>query len=428
MSCTLIRNGRVIDPATRHDAVANLWIESGVIAAIGGPDRQATETIDASGKLVCPGLIDMHVHLREPGREEDETIASGCAAAIAGGVTSVACMPNTEPPLDSQSAAEFVIQQARRAGLANVFPVGCLTKGKLGQDLSEMGGLVQGGAVAFTDDGTPVTDSEVMRRAMEYARGLGKAVLSHSEDLALTRGAVMHEGAESLRLGLKGYPAAAEEIMIYREIALAEITGARLHILHVSSARGVELIRWARDKGLPVTGEASPHHLLLNDECLGGFDSNYKMSPPLREKKDSAALVQGLKDGVITVLATDHAPHSVEKKMREIDQAPNGIIGLETFLPTCVKALIEPGHLTWPQMIAMMTLHPAQILGIDRGTLKPGAPADVTIIDPDREWTIDVTKFRSKSRNCPFGGWKVKGLAEEVIVGGRLVQRVSPLV
>ena len=428
MSCTLIRNGRVIDPATRHDAVANLWIESGVIAAIGGPDRQATETIDASGKLVCPGLIDMHVHLREPGREEDETIASGCAAAIAGGVTSVACMPNTEPPLDSQSAAEFVIQQARRAGLANVFPVGCLTKGKLGQDLSEMGGLVQGGAVAFTDDGTPVTDSEVMRRAMEYARGLGKAVLSHSEDLALTRGAVMHEGAESLRLGLKGYPAAAEEIMIYREIALAEITGARLHILHVSSARGVELIRWARDKGLPVTGEASPHHLLLNDECLRGFDSNYKMSPPLREKKDSAALVQGLKDGVITVLATDHAPHSVEKKMREIDQAPNGIIGLETFLPTCVKALIEPGHLTWPQMIAMMTLHPAQILGIDRGTLKPGAPADVTIIDPDREWTIDVTKFRSKSRNCPFGGWKVKGLAEQVIVGGRLVQRVSPLV
>lgn len=428
MSCTLIRNGRVIDPATRHDAVANLWIESGVIAAIGGPDRQATETIDASGKLVCPGLIDMHVHLREPGREEDETIASGCAAAIAGGVTSVACMPNTEPPLDSQSAAEFVIQQARRAGLANVFPVGCLTKGKLGQDLSEMGGLVQGGAVAFTDDGTPVTDSEVMRRAMEYARGLGKAVLSHSEDLALTRGAVMHEGAESLRLGLKGYPAAAEEIMIYREIALAEITGARLHILHVSSARGVELIRWARDKGLPVTGEASPHHLLLNDECLRGFDSNYKMSPPLREKKDSAALVQGLKDGVITVLATDHAPHSVEKKMREIDQAPNGIIGLETFLPTCVKALIDPGHLTWPQMIAMMTLHPAQILGIDRGTLKPGAPADVTIIDPDREWTIDVTKFRSKSRNCPFGGWKVKGLAEQVIVGGRLVQRVSPLV
>lgn len=428
MSCILIRNGRVIDPATRHDAVANLWIESGVIAAIGGPDRQATETIDASGKLVCPGLIDMHVHLREPGREEDETIASGCAAAIAGGVTSVACMPNTEPPLDSQSAAEFVIQQARRAGLANVFPVGCLTKGKLGQDLSEMGGLVQGGAVAFTDDGTPVTDSEVMRRAMEYARGLGKAVLSHSEDLALTRGAVMHEGAESLRLGLKGYPAAAEEIMIYREIALAEITGARLHILHVSSARGVELIRWARDKGLPVTGEASPHHLLLNDECLRGFDSNYKMSPPLREKKDSAALVQGLKDGVITVLATDHAPHSVEKKMREIDQAPNGIIGLETFLPTCVKALIEPGHLTWPQMIAMMTLHPAQILGIDRGTLKPGAPADVTIIDPDREWTIDANKFRSKSRNCPFGGWKVKGLAEQVIVGGRLVQRVSPLV
>jgi dihydroorotase len=428
MSCILIQNGRVIDPATGHDGVANLWIENGTIAAIGGLDRAATETIDARGKLIVPGLIDMHVHLREPGREEDETIATGCAAAIAGGVTSVACMPNTEPPLDCQSAAEFVIQQAKRAGLANVFPVGCLTKGKQGNDLSEMGGLVQGGAVAFTDDGTPVTDSEVMRRAMEYARGLGKTVLSHSEDLALTRGAVMHEGTESLKLGLKGYPAAAEEIMIYREIALAEITGARLHILHVSSARGVELIRWAREKGLAVTGEASPHHLLLNDTHLSGFDTNYKMSPPLRDKKDSEALIQGLKDGVITVLATDHAPHSIEKKMREIDQAPNGIIGLETFLPTCVKALIEPGHLSWPQMIAMMTLHPAQVLGIDRGTLKVGAPADVTIIDPEREWTIDVNKFRSKSRNCPFGGWKVKGLAEQVIVGGRVVQRSSPLV
>lgn len=335
MSSILIKNGRVIDPATNHDAVANLWIENGTITAIGGPDRQATEIIDARGKLVCPGLIDMHVHLREPGREEDETIASGCAAAIAGGVTSVACMPNTEPPLDSQSAAEFVIQQARRAGLANVFPVGCLTKGKMGQDLSEMGGLVQGGAVAFTDDGTPVTDSEVMRRAMEYARGLGKAVLSHSEDMALTRGAVMHEGAESLRLGLKGYPAAAEEIMIYREIALAEITGARLHILHVSSARGVELIRWARDKGLPVTGEASPHHLLLNDECLRGFDSNYKMSPPLREKKDSAALIQGLKDGVITVLATDHAPHSVEKKCARSIRPPTAS---SAWKPSCPPA------------------------------------------------------------------------------------------
>lgn len=428
MPLILIQNGRVIDPASGHDAIANLWIQDGKILGIGSQSGTPTETIDATGKIVCPGLIDMHVHLREPGREEDETIATGCASAIAGGVTSVACMPNTEPPLDCQSAAEFVIQQAKRAGMANVFPVGTLTKGRLGQDLSEMGGLVQGGAVAFTDDGSPVTDSEVMRRAMEYARGLGKAVLTHSEDLALTKGAVMHEGAESLRLGLKGYPAAAEEIMIYREIALAEITGARLHILHVSSARGVELIRWARDKGLPVSGEASPHHLLLTDECLRGFDSNFKMSPPLRGKKDIEALIQGLKDGTLTVLATDHAPHAAEKKMRELDQAPNGIIGLETFLPTCVKALIEPGHLNWPAMIAAMTHNPAQVLGIDRGTLLPGRPADVTIIDPKREWTIDVNKFRSKSRNCPFGGWKVKGLAEQVLVSGQIVQRCSPLV
>jgi len=423
-----IRGGRVIDPASSVDSVADLWIDQGRILQIAcQQDLLALEWIDASGKIVCPGLIDMHVHLREPGREEDETIATGCASAIAGGVTSVACMPNTEPPIDCQSAAEFVIQQAHRAGLANVFPVGALTKGRLGQELAEMAGLVLGGAVAFTDDGSPVTDSEVMRRAMEYAKGLGKTVLSHSEDLTLTRGAVMHEGVESLRLGLKGYPSAAEEIMIYREIALAEMTGASLHILHVSTAGGVELIRIAREKGLPVTGEASPHHLLLTDESLRGFDSNYKMSPPLRSQADINALLQGLRDGVITVLATDHAPHAAEKKMRELDQAPNGIIGLETFLPICIKALIEPGILTWPQMIAAMTIHPARVLGIDRGTLSPGVPADVTIIDPDKHWVIDPSRFQSRARNTPFAGWKVKGLAEQVVVGGKIVQRVSPL-
>ena len=391
-----IRGGRVIDPASSVDSVADLWIDQGRILQIGcQQDLLALEWIDASGKIVCPGLIDMHVHLREPGREEDETIATGCASAIAGGVTSVACMPNTEPPIDCQSAAEFVIQQAHRAGLANVFPVGALTKGRLGQELAEMAGLVLGGAVAFTDDGSPVTDSEVMRRAMEYAKGLGKTVLSHSEDLTLTRGAVMHEGVESLRLGLKGYPSAAEEIMIYREIALAEMTGASLHILQVSTA--------------------------------GGFDSNYKMSPPLRSQADINALLQGLRDGVITVLATDHAPHAAEKKMRELDQAPNGIIGLETFLPICIKALIEPGILTWPQMIAAMTIHPARVLGIDRGTLSPDVPADVTIIDPDKHWVIDPGRFQSRARNTPFAGWKVKGLAEQVVVGGKIVQRVSPL-
>lgn len=423
-----LRGGRVIDPANKIDTVTDLWIEGGVIAALGDfGNREADETFDCTGKIVAPGLIDMHVHLREPGREEDETIATGVASAIAGGVTSVACMPNTEPALDSQSSAEFVVQQARRANLANVFPIGAITKGRQGNELSEMGGLVQGGAVAFTDDGTPVSSAEVMRRAMEYARGLGKAILSHSEDLELTKGGVMHEGAVSVRLGLKGMPSAAEEIMVYREIALAEISGAHVHILHVSTAGSVDLIRNGQKKGIRVTGEACPHHLTLTDESLRTFDTNYKMAPPLRTQADIAALINGLKDGTLSVLATDHAPHALEKKTREFDQAPNGIIGLETFLPISIQALIEPGHLDWPRMLGMMTIAPAQVLGIDRGTLTPGAVADVTVIDPDVEWTIDPTRFKSKSRNCPFGGWKVRGRAEIVMVGGDIKQRKSPL-
>ena len=423
-----LRGGRVIDPANKIDTVTDLWIEGGVIAALGDfGNREADETFDCTGKIVAPGLIDMHVHLREPGREEDETIATGVASAIAGGVTSVACMPNTEPALDSQSSAEFVVQQARRANLANVFPIGAITKGRQGNELSEMGGLVQGGAVAFTDDGTPVSSAEVMRRAMEYARGHGKAILSHSEDLELTKGGVMHEGAVSVRLGLKGMPSAAEEIMVYREIALAEISGAHVHILHVSTAGSVDLIRNGQKKGIRVTGEACPHHLTLTDESLRTFDTNYKMAPPLRTQADIEALINGLKDGTLSVLATDHAPHALEKKTREFDQAPNGIIGLETFLPISIQALIEPGHLDWPRMLGMMTIAPAQVLGIDRGTLTPGAVADVTVIDPDVEWTIDPTRFKSKSRNCPFGGWKVRGRAEIVMVGGDIKQRKSPL-
>jgi len=422
-----LRGGRVIDPASRVDRIADLWIKGDRILGLDEAGQQPDESIDCTGKIVCPGLIDMHVHLREPGREEDETIATGVASAIAGGVTSVACMPNTEPALDSQSAAEFVIQQARRANLANVFPIGAITKGRQGGELSEMGGLVQGGAVAFTDDGTPVTSSEVMRRAMEYARGLGKAILSHSEDLELTKGGVMHEGAVSVRLGLKGMPSAAEEIMVYREIALAEITGAHVHILHVSTAGSVELIRQGKRKGIRVTGEACPHHVTLTDKCLVSFDANYKMAPPLRTSADIEALIEGLKDGTLEVLATDHAPHAIEKKTREFDQAPNGIIGLETFLPISVKALIEPGHLDWPTMIGMMTIAPARVLGINRGTLAKGAIADVTVIDPHAEWTIDSAKFRSKSRNCPFNGWKVRSRAEVVIVGGDIKQRSSPL-
>jgi dihydroorotase len=421
MNTLRITNGRVIDPSQNLDQVTDLWIRGRHILAL-GPQTQypPTRTLDAAGKIVCPGLIDMHVHLREPGREEDETIATGTASALAGGVTSVACMPNTEPALDSQAAAEFVYLQAERAGNANVFPVGAITKGRRGEELAEIGGLVEGGAVAFTDDGSPVVSAEIMRRALEYCRMFDRAVLVHAEDLELTRGGVMNEGFESMRLGLRGMPAAAEEVMIHRDIELAALTGGRLHVLHVSTAGGVELIRRGKQRGVRVSGEACPHHLTLTDRCLRTFDSNYKMAPPLRTEADVQALIEGLKDGTLEVIATDHAPHAPEKKMRELDQAPNGIIGLETLLPVCVRALIEPGHLTWPQLIEKLTINPARVLGIDRGTLRPGAEADVTIIDPDAEWTIDPERFRSKSRNSPFAGWKVRGRAWLVIVGGEV--------
>jgi dihydroorotase len=414
-----IMGGRVIDPSQNIDEVADLWIRGEHIAGLGPqPHLQVNRTIDAAGKIVCPGLIDMHVHLREPGREEDETIATGTAAALAGGITSVACMPNTEPALDGQAAAEFVYLQAERAGNANVFPVGAVTKGRKGQELAEIGGLVEGGAVAFTDAGSAVVSAEIMRRALEYCRMFDRAVLSHAEDPELTRGGVMNEGFESMRLGLRGLPAAAEEVMIHRDIELAALTGARLHIMHVSTAGGVDLIRRARQRGVPVSGEACPHHFTLTDQCLRSFDSNFKMSPPLRTKADVNALIAGLRDGTLEVIASDHAPHAPEKKMRELDQAPSGVIGLETLLPVCVGALIEPGHLTWSQLIEKLTINPARILGIERGTLRSGADADVVVIDPAVEWVIDPNKFRSKSRNCPFAGWKVRGRADTVIVGG----------
>jgi dihydroorotase len=420
MTILRITNGRVIDPSQNLDQVTDLWIRDEHILGIGHQSQPADRLVDAAGKIVCPGIIDMHVHLREPGREEDETIATGTAAALAGGVTSVACMPNTEPALDSQGAAEFVYLQAARAGNANVFPVGAITKERKGAELAEIGGLVEGGAVAFTDDGSPVVSAEIMRRALEYCRMFDKAVLSHCEDLDLTRGGVMNEGFESMRLGLPGMPAAAEEVMVHRDIALAELTGGRLHILHVSTAGSVDLVRRARKRGVRVSGEACPHHFTLSDKCLRTFDSNYKMAPPLRTEADVQAIVDGLKDGTLEVIATDHAPHAPEKKMRELTEAPNGIIGLETLLPICVLSLIEPGHLTWPQLIEKLTLNPARVLGIERGTLRPGAVADVTIIDPTAEWTVDASKFRSKSRNSPFAGWKVRGRAHGVVVRGQV--------
>jgi len=419
---TLITGGRVIDPSQRLDTVTDVWLHGDKVLHLGSrPDLCPDQTINAVGKVVTPGLIDVHVHLREPGREEDETIATGAAAALAGGVTSVACMPNTEPAIDNQAAAEFVVLQAKRARQAHVFPIGAVTKARKGEELAEIGGLVAGGAVAFTDDGTPVKSAEVMRRALEYCQMFDKPVLDHCEDLDLTKEAVMNEGEWSMRLGVRGYPAAAEEIIVARDIILAELTGGLLHILHVSSAGSTELIRRGKERGIRVSGEACPHHFLLTDECLKTYDSNYKMSPPLRTQKDIDAIISGLKDNTIEVLCTDHAPHAAEKKLRELTQAPNGIVGLETFLPLCVKGLVEPGHLTWSQMIEKMTTNPARILRLaGKGSLKPGMDADVTIIDPNLEWTIDPQQFKSKSRNSPFKGWKVKGRAVMAVVHGEV--------
>ena len=444
MSTLLFRGGRVIDPVQPLDRVTDLLVEDGQVVGVGA-FPSADRVLDCTGKIVCPGLIDMHVHLREPGREEDETIETGAAAAIAGGVTTVACMPNTEPALDTRDAAEFVILQAKRAEQCFVLPIGAVTKGRAGKELAEIGKLVDGGAVAFTDDGSPVASAEIMRRALEYTKmfnrkeafarpvdafedRFGKAVLVHAEILELTDGGQMNEGLVSHRLGVRGMPAVAEDIMIFRDIVLAELTGGKVHILHVSTAGGVDLIRQGRRRAEQlvregkssfwISGEACPHHFILTDDRLLEFDSNYKMSPPLRTRADVDALLAGLKDGTLSVLATDHAPHAAEKKAREFDQCPNGIVGLETFLPLCVTHLVEPGHLSWNQMIEKMTINPAKVLGIDRGTLAPGAVADVTVIDPDVRWTVDVTKFKSKSRNCPYHGWPVRGKAVATVVGG----------
>jgi dihydroorotase len=416
-----LSGGRIIDPSQNLDEVGDLWISRGRILPVGGSSEEADIVIDARGMIVCPGLIDIHVHLREPGNEEDETIATGAAAALSGGVTSVACMPNTVPAIDTQAAAEFVVLQAQRARQANVYPVGAVSKGRGGQELAELGQLVAGGAVAFTDDGAPVASAALMRRALEYSKMFDRVIMQHCQVPELTLGGVMHEGFESMRLGLGGMPSAAEDIMVARDIRLAEITGGRLHIQHISTARSVDLVREGKRRGVRVTAEACPHHFTLTDETLRTFDSNYKMNPPLRTWNDVEAVITGLVDNTIEFIATDHAPHAREKKMREIDQAPFGIVGLETLIPITVKSLIQPGHLSWLEVLRKLTINPAQLLALpNKGTLRAGADADVTIIDPAARWTIDPARFRSKSRNTPFGGWDVTGRAHTVIVGGEV--------
>jgi len=426
VSTIRITGGRVIDPSQNLDAVTDVWLGRGRILAIGPYSETPDRTIVAQGLIVAPGLIDAHVHLREPGNEEDETIATGSLSALAGGCTSVACMPNTIPPIDSQATAEFVVRQAKRAARANVFPVGAVSKGRKGEELAELGRLVDGGAVAFTDDGTPVASASLMRKALQYAKMFDRVIMQHCQVPELTVGGVMNEGFESVKLGLGGMPAAAEDIMVARDIRLAEITGGFVHIQHLSTERSVELVREGKRRGIGVTAEACPHHFTLTDESLRSFDSNFKMNPPLRTKYDIEAVIGGLRDGTIDLLATDHAPHAREKKARELDQAPFGIVGLETLIPITVFGLIEPGHLTWPDVIRKLTIAPAQLLRISKGTLKPGADADVTLIDPEMTWTIDPAAFYSKSRNTPFGGWKVKGRAVMAIVAGEIRYELTP--
>lgn len=421
----LIRQGRVIDPSQQIDEVTNVLLADGAVAALGkAAGASAEEVIDARGQIVAPGLIDMHVHLREPGFEEKETIETGTAAAVAGGFTAVACMPNTNPPLHDDTQIEFVLRQAARSGHARVYPIGALTKQRAGAELAELGLMVRAGAVAFSDDGDGVADASVCYRAMSYLSQFDKLFIQHCEERSLTRGGVMNGGLTATRLGLPGIPAVAEEIMAQRDITLAQATGVRYHVAHVSTRGTVELVRRAKAAGLGVTTEVCPHHLLLTEESCQAYDPNYKMNPPLRTQADVQACLDGVCDGTIDCLVTDHAPHSEQEKELGFVEAPFGIIGLETAVPLFIRALIEPKRIDWPRLIAAMSTNPARLLRVPGGTLKPGAPADVTLIDPEIEHTIDVTQSRSKSRNSPFDGWRVRGRAVCTIVGGEIRFRV----
>ena len=420
MPSMLIKNGTVIDPSQGFERQLDVLLENGKIARLGKNLPKADQALDATGRYVVPGLIDAHVHLREPGDEEEETIASGCAAAVAGGFTSIICMPNTKPPLDNDGQITFVLREAQQVDLCNVFPTGAITKGREGKELAEIGSMLSHGAIAFTDDGKGVADAAVMRKALQYARMFDAMVMQHCEEPSLSGGA-MNAGLVSTMLGLPGITSESEDLMIVRDLLLNRSIGARYHVQHLSTAGAVQLVRQAKKEGQRVTAEVTPHHLLLTDECCRSYDSNFKMSPPLRTDKDVKAVIEGVKDGTIDCLATDHAPHLAEEKELEFPYAPCGIIGMECALPLYIKALIEPGHIDWMKLIELMSTRPAQILGLkQKGSLHEGADADLPVIDPTLAWSLDASQFKSKSRNCPFGGWKVTGRATATIVAGQV--------
>ena len=418
----LLQNGRVIDPANDRDALGDVLILDGVIVSEGTSVPEGTEIVDCSGLVVAPGLIDLHVHFREPGQSAKETVASGARAAAAGGFTSVVCMPNTSPALDSASAVTWLLEKARAEACINVFSTGALTKGIAGEELAPIGALKKAGVVALTDDGRCIQNHELMRRALEYARMFGLTVMDHCQDYSLVGKGVMHEGYWSTVLGLEGWPAAGEELVVQRNAILAELTGTPIHCQHLSAAGSVRALREARARGVALSGEVCPHHIALTDAAVQGYDTNFKMNPPLRSESHVEALLEGIADGTITILASDHAPHCGFEKEVEFDSAPFGILGLETELGLFLDILVHKRRvLDLPRLIAMLTRNPAQLLGLDRGTLSPGAPGDVTVIDVAKEWVVDREASYSLSRNTPFHGWEIKGRAVRTVVGGRTV-------
>lgn len=421
----LIANGHLIDPAAQENTGMSVLIEDSKVSAWLRPNEtppEGCEVFDASGLLVAPGFIDLHVHLREPGQEHKETIASGCAAAVAGGWTSVCPMPNTDPVNDNAAITRYMIEQAEHAGLANVFPIGAITKSSDGVELAEMGEMKAAGAVAVSDDGRPVPNAGIMRRAMHYAKDFGLPVIDHCEDKSLSAGGVMHEGRVSLLLGLKGMPALAEDIDAVRDIILAKDTGAHVHIAHVSTKGAIEAVRRAKNEGVNVTCEVTPHHFTLTDKHVEGYDTNYKMAPPLRSEEHLEAVIEGIRDGTIDAIATDHAPHHHDEKALEFDRAPFGITGLETAVGLAFNELVHKGIIGLERLVEMCSANPARIFGLEgRGTLRPGSIADVTVIDPELKWSYINAESRSRSRNSPFDGWEFTGRAVATFVGGKLV-------
>jgi dihydroorotase len=433
----LLKGGRLVDPAAGVDRPHDLLLVDGKVARIlnpagsgsaagdeGAPPEglpEGTQVVDLSGLVVVPGLIDVHVHLREPGGEHKETIASGARSAAAGGFTAVCAMPNTDPVIDSPATVGFVAAAGREAASARVYPVGALSMGQKGERLTEIGELVEAGAVGITDDGLPVMDSGLMRRALEYAQAFGVPVADHAEDVGLSRGGVMNEGAVSARLGLRGKPNAAEDVHIARDLMVAELTGGHIHLQHVSTRHGVELIRQAKARGVRVTAEATPHHLLLTDEAVAGYDTNAKMNPPLRSDADRAAVVEGFLDGTLDTLATDHAPHHYDEKEQAFDDAPFGIVGLETVVGLILTHFVHEGRISLATFLERATVAPARAFHLPGGTLVEGSPADITVLDLERRWTVDPAHFRSRSRNTPFTGLELKGKAVRTLVGGRTI-------